>query len=61
MRSVNDLFVGREIVLTEIEETLRHPSQVVNRTVQQRFVITGMGGQGKSEICLQLTHRVRNL
>lgn len=61
MRSVNNLFVGRENILTTIEESLRRTLQDVNTTGQQRFVITGMGGQGKSEICLQLAHRVRQL
>jgi serine kinase of HPr protein (carbohydrate metabolism regulator) len=60
-RSLNNLFVGRESILNTIEESIRHTLQDVKSTGQQRFVITGMGGQGKSEICLQLAHRVRQL
>jgi primosomal protein N' len=60
-RSINNLFVGRDDLLNTIEESIRHTLQDVNATGQQRFVITGMGGQGKSEICLQLANRVRPL
>lgn len=28
-------------------------------SMQKRFVITGMGGQGKSEICLKVADQVR--
>jgi hypothetical protein len=60
-RSTNNLFVGRDAILTTTEKSIRHSLQDVNTTRQQRFVITGMGGQGKSEICLQLADRVRQL
>jgi ABC-type dipeptide/oligopeptide/nickel transport system ATPase subunit len=60
-RSMNNLFVGRDVILTTIEESLRRTYQDVNTIRQQRFVITGIGGQGKSEICLQLVYRVRRL
>jgi putative protein kinase ArgK-like GTPase of G3E family len=61
MRSVNNLFVGRESVLATIEQALQRTIRDLNNAGPQRFVITGMGGQGKSEICLQLAHRVRQL
>ena len=60
-RSINNLFVGRSVILTTIEESMRHTLQDVNTTGQKRFVITGMGGLGKSEICLPLAERVRPL
>ena len=60
-RSINNLFVGRDVILTTIEESLRRTHQDVDTIKQQRFVITGIGGQGKSVICLQLVHRVRRL
>jgi hypothetical protein len=60
-RSTNNLFVGRGAILTTIEESIRHALRDVNPIEQQRFVITGIGGQGKSEICLQLAYRVRQL
>ena len=57
-RFVNNLFVGRSVILTTIEESMRHTLQDVNTTGQKRFVITDMKGLGKSEIWLQLAERV---
>jgi primosomal protein N' len=47
--------------LTTIEQALQRMSRDLNNAGPQRFVITGMGGQGKSEVCLQLARRVRQL
>lgn len=57
-RAPNSLFTGRDYVLHHIREclTLRKNDQV---DLPRRFVITGMGGQGKSEICLKLAHDMR--
>ncbi|KAF7505264.1 hypothetical protein GJ744_001127 [Endocarpon pusillum] len=60
-RSANNLFVGRDNILNTIEASLSRTLRDVNSIRQQRFVITGIGGQGKSEICLQLANRVRRL
>lgn len=60
-RSSNALFTGREDILRDLETNIR---SVVHNGPQQnqcRIVISGMGGQGKSEICLQLAQRVRSL
>ena len=60
-RSTNKLFTGRDDVLCKlegiIEKTVGNPS----RHEPYRIVITGMGGLGKSEICLQLAHLVQSL
>lgn len=55
-RSVNTLFTGRSDIINRIKEaiTLKEGSQV-----QRRFVITGMGGLGKSEICLKVAAEMR--
>ena len=58
---MNDRFVGRETILNTIEQGLHDTVRDLNKTRPQRFVITGMGGQGKSEVCLQLAHRVHQL
>ena len=60
-RPCNTLFTGREDILQELGGIVR--DAVINDTVQRRcqIVITGMGGQGKSEICLQLAYRLRQL
>ena len=54
-RSVNTLFTGRSEILRRIKSAITTGD--VN--TQRRFVITGMGGQGKSEICLKIADQVR--
>jgi Heterokaryon incompatibility protein (HET) len=60
-RPVNPLLTGREDLLQEltgiVSDTVKKP---LNKA-QCRIIITGMGGQGKSEICLQLALRVRQV
>ncbi|KAH6717032.1 hypothetical protein BKA61DRAFT_316777 [Leptodontidium sp. MPI-SDFR-AT-0119] len=52
-RAINSLFTGRSNILFRIQKALQSQSiSVVQK--QRRFVITGLGGQGKSEICLQI-------
>jgi hypothetical protein len=58
-RSSNTLFTGREDTLDGLEATVRASVQLSRPTIQYRMVISGIGGQGKSEICLQLAQRVR--
>jgi putative protein kinase ArgK-like GTPase of G3E family len=53
-RSVSTLFTGRTEVLSKIKNALRKESEQ-----QRRFVITGLGGQGKSEICLKIVDQLR--
>ncbi|OQV11207.1 hypothetical protein CLAIMM_15076 [Cladophialophora immunda] len=60
-RSPNPLFTGREDILGRLEATIRASVRVSPPTTQCRIVISGIGGQGKSEICLQLAQRVRSL
>lgn len=58
-RAANTLFTGREDVLHDLDSVI---SQAINEPPHQdqcRIVISGVGGQGKSEICLQLAHRFR--
>ncbi|KAH7313072.1 hypothetical protein BKA65DRAFT_151792 [Rhexocercosporidium sp. MPI-PUGE-AT-0058] len=52
-RAINSLFTGRSDLLSRIQKALEiEPISLPQR--QKRFVITGLGGQGKSEICLQV-------
>ena len=53
-RSPNALFTGREDTLDGLEATVRTSVQLSRPIIQCRIVIWGIGGQGKSEICLQL-------
>jgi phage/plasmid-associated DNA primase len=52
-RAVNDLFTGRAELLARIQQALN--IDITSKpTKQKKFVITGLGGQGKSEVCLQV-------
>jgi hypothetical protein len=57
-RTVNSLFTGRTEVLVRIQAVLRSDTTSSNK--QKRFVITGLGGQGKSEICLQVANLLKD-
>ncbi|RDW70985.1 putative kinesin light chain 1 protein [Coleophoma cylindrospora] len=52
-RVVNELFTGRDELLGRIQKALRYDDNSFAKK-QKRFVITGLGGQGKSEICLKV-------
>ncbi|KAL8856208.1 MAG: hypothetical protein Q9178_007173 [Gyalolechia marmorata] len=60
-RSRNPLFTGRDDIVRELETTIRNAVKGPSYIDQCSIVISGMGGQGKSEICLQLAHRVRQI
>lgn len=53
----NPHFTGRRKVIDSIVK--RITSQDANNE-QRRFVLTGLGGQGKSEICLHVANEVRD-
>ncbi|OCK95935.1 uncharacterized protein K441DRAFT_608490 [Cenococcum geophilum 1.58] len=57
-RPVNALFIGRTDVLERIERAITRKE---NDQKQRRFVITGIGGQGKSELCLRIADRMREV
>ncbi|KAL9117774.1 MAG: hypothetical protein Q9187_005686 [Circinaria calcarea] len=56
-RPINELFTGRTDLLLRIRETLCNHTSSADK--QRRFVITGLGGQGKSEICLKVASVTR--
>ncbi|KAK2608326.1 hypothetical protein N8I77_006944 [Diaporthe amygdali] len=56
-RSTNPHFTGRRSVIDEIVVAIS-PEPIIDQ--QRRFVVTGMGGQGKSEICLHVANEVRD-
>ena len=55
-RSVNTFFTGRVEILERIKNAITSTADV---SMQRRFVITGIGGQGKSEVCLRIADQVR--
>ncbi|KAK5094369.1 hypothetical protein LTS08_008650 [Lithohypha guttulata] len=60
-RTANSLFTGRQELLQELEDTVRDAVYCPWDRDQCRIVISGMGGQGKSEVCLQLARRLRSV
>ncbi|KAH7354935.1 hypothetical protein BKA65DRAFT_549010 [Rhexocercosporidium sp. MPI-PUGE-AT-0058] len=58
-RALNSLFTGRSDLLDRIQSALQSESISIAQT-QRRFVIIGLGGQGKSEICLQIASLLKH-
>jgi hypothetical protein len=57
-RTVNNLFTGRTELLGRLKDAL-HGDRTSCTEEQKRFIITGLGGQGKSEICLNIASQMR--
>lgn len=57
-RGSSALFTGRAGVVGKLEQVLRS-SSVKDEIGQNRYVLVGMGGVGKSEICLKVAEIVR--
>lgn len=57
-RTLNSVFTGRTELLDRIQSILR-VDKASDTEEQKRFVITGLGGQGKSEICLKIATLMR--
>ncbi|KAF2875101.1 acyl transferase/acyl hydrolase/lysophospholipase [Massariosphaeria phaeospora] len=57
-RPVNSLFTGRSELIERIHNALRNNDP--GTTKQKRLVITGIGGIGKSEVCLQVADLMRD-
>lgn len=55
-RVANNFFTGRTETLTKIMNAIDNSRRMQQ---QHRFIITGMGGQGKSEICVQIANKLR--
>jgi Heterokaryon incompatibility protein (HET) len=60
-RHANPLFTGRKDLLQELDSIVRDAMKNPSNQTQCRIVLSGMGGQGKSELCLQLAHGLRHL
>lgn len=53
------LFTGRDEIVQTIIDAI-DPRLNDSKTLDKMFVITGMGGQGKSEVCLNVASKLRN-
>lgn len=56
-RSTNPYFTGRRGIINKIVKRLTSEDAA---NEQLRLVLTGMGGEGKSEICLHVANIVRD-
>ena len=59
-RAPNPLFTGRLNLLRELEAAVQAAVHASQDRELCRIVISGMGGQGKSELCLQLVRGLRS-
>jgi hypothetical protein len=57
-QTTNSLFTGRSELLARIQKALRSDSSC-DMTDAKRLVITGLGGQGKSEISVKIASLMR--
>lgn len=57
-RGVNKLFIGRSEIIDRIKAALQDDG-AQHAGKQKVFVITGLGGMGKTEICLQVANILR--
>jgi putative protein kinase ArgK-like GTPase of G3E family len=56
-RPANSLFTGRSELIARILNAIRNDD--LDTTKQKRLVITGIGGIGKSEVCLRIANDMR--
>jgi len=57
-RAISSLFLGRFETLDRIQRALS-VDETTNVADQKRYVITGLGGVGKSEVCLKVANLMR--
>lgn len=60
-RSANPVFTGRTDLLQELDDLIHGELKTQSGAKPCRVVVSGIGGQGKSELSLQLALRLRNL
>lgn len=58
-RSLNISFTGRSNDIQTIELALRTSTEEIDLGISRCFMVTGIGGQGKSELCLKVAYNLR--
>jgi hypothetical protein len=59
-RPTNPYFTGRRDILTELREKLcNNDEDEATPKLQKRFIIYGIGGSGKSEVCVKFAEENR--
>lgn len=59
-KSLTSFFTGRVDLIKRLRDALQWDGQASQVLEQVRLVITGMGGQGKSELCLKVANSLRD-
>jgi hypothetical protein len=59
-QTVNSLFTGRSDLINRVQDAFRYDNVGSGTREQKRLVITGLGGQGKSEICIKIASLMRD-
>jgi len=59
-QSACSIFTGRRSELDKIEDSLLSPMPWDQPRVQKRFVIFGLGGSGKTEVCRKFAQEKRH-
>lgn len=59
-QSACSIFTGRRSELDKVEELLLPPKFISQPRLQKRFVIFGLGGSGKTELCRKFAQEKRN-
>jgi hypothetical protein len=57
--NVSPVFTGREDILQQLSESCLPPRTQDNLRVQRRFVLYGLGGSGKTQVCLKFAQDYR--
>ena len=52
-RSVSSIFTGREVICRDLEERCLPSDPPSAQKTQKRYVLYGLGGSGKTQICLK--------
>lgn len=60
-QSACSIFTGRRSELDKVEDSLLSPTPCDQPRVQKRFVIFGLGGSGKTELCRKFAQEKRHL
>jgi hypothetical protein len=59
-RGANAFFTGRRKILEKLEQQLLPSCNQYPSARQKRFILHGLGGAGKSEICLKFLEENRD-
>lgn len=58
-RSVSSIFTGRQDICERLQEVCSPCVPVTAQAVQKRFVVVGLGGVGKTQVCLKFAQENR--